>query len=334
MEQAGVQPAETVQGSAATEASNVVAAPGASLSIEPPVRDRIVILGRTQAGKTIFLATLYHRLWEDQSEIAVRGMDGRTHKACIEIVETLRSGRWPSSTVGSKYLDIEVRYKGQARPLVSLDYPGEVFRKAFVDGMRGPDVDELLEHVDRAAAVIALVDPAVVIGESLSNAADDEFGMYKALDRIKAQPGGAEVPVALVLTKWDLRASMVRSAGGLVEFVRSRYRAVAQTAPTMRVFTCSAVQQQDGPSGPAVHPKFKPHGVVAPLRYILKSLDEVDAARARTEQVREAALWNEQLIQQEQDGRRRSIVLWSIFWGSFLIVLSAAGLLVWWLGRG
>ncbi len=291
----------------------------------PKGRDRIVVLGRTQSGKTIYLAALYCRLWKTPEDIAIKAVDGRTHKSCVEIYETLRSGRWPSSTIGSRYLDFEITWQKEARPLVSLDYPGEVFRKAFIENTASPDVEELLDHVDRAAGVIVLLDPAVMVNKDMRVSMDDDFGMLKALERIRMWPGGDRVPVSIVLTKYDKRAPMIKADGGPSEFMRKRYRSLVAANREARVFVCSAVQQKDSPQGPVVDPKFHPTGVVAPLRHVLSSLQEQDRDR---EGRRVAEVYKEnyhKLVREEQTRRHRAVWLWTGGVIGALIILAIVG---------
>lgn len=311
------------------------AAPAAPVAIAAPkTRDRIVVLGRTQAGKTIFLACLYYRLWKtDEGDLRIRAVDGQTHRACIETIETLRAGDWPSSTTGSRYLNFIVSYRGREYPLVSLDYPGEVFRRAFIDGADTPDVRDLLDHIDRAAGVVALVDPAVTKGR-LTDAMDDDFGMLKAIERIRSWPGGESTPVVLVLTKHDRHAARIERAGGPAAFVRRHYAALAQAVPGMKTTVCSAVREQGDDRRPVLDSRHPPRGVVEPVAHLIREIDrreaaERDAARQRgyAQVVREAA-------EREHSERTRSILLWTAFWCGMVLVLGIAGLTTWFSMRG
>lgn len=299
----------------------------AAVAPQSQARDRIVVLGRTQAGKTVYLSALYYSLWKERSEIRVRAMDGPTHKACIEVIDSLKRGVWPSSTIGSRYLNVEVRYKDVWRPLVSLDYPGEVFRKAFIENTTGSDVEELLEHIDRAAGVVILLDPAVVVEQGLMTSMDDDFGMMKAVERIRSWPGGEKVTVVLVLTKYDRRKKLIEAAGGLSVFVRQHYRALVRMCGHVRLFVCSAVQEQNGNEGPKIHPDFRPTGVVAPLRYILESIDGHSKAKVEQEQnERRLATMRDHV---EREARRRVQRLWlivfAVVFGLILLALITWG---------
>jgi hypothetical protein len=295
------------------------------------VRDRVVVLGRTQAGKTIFLSSLYCHLWQMPEDISMKAIDGRTHKSCVDVLQTLREGRWPSSTVGSRYLDFEVSWRGITRPFVSLDYPGEVFRKAFIEGVQSPDVDELLDHIDRAAGVICLLDPAVVATADKRVSMDDDFGMLKAIERIRGWPGGESVPVAIVLTKFDVRHALIQTHGGPVDFVRKHYRALVAACPNAHVFTCTAVQTKAGQNGTEIAKDFESAGVVAPLRYVLGALQRSERKAAEKRARKHAQEQNQLMMEEEVRSRQRSVWLWTIGALLFVALMAGCGWIAYWI---
>ena len=88
---------------------------------------------------------------------------GKTHLALLNIVAEMgEQRRWPAATEEATYLDFQITWQGHAFTMVSLDYPGEVFRKAFVEQVEDPNTVELIDHVQRAAGVILLIDPKVL----------------------------------------------------------------------------------------------------------------------------------------------------------------------------
>src|SRR5690606_37378223 len=88
----------------ATPAPAPPAAPVAPAD-ELPVRDRIVILGRTQSGKTVYLATLYDMLWRRTGGLCAKALTGRVHSELANVVHDLKNGRWPKSTMGSNQME-------------------------------------------------------------------------------------------------------------------------------------------------------------------------------------------------------------------------------------
>ena len=79
-----------------------------------------------------------------------------------KIIGTLREGKWPLATTGNTYAELIVSHQGHEHTVTALDYPGEVFRKAFMGDSEDADANELRAAIDRAAAMIVLIDPAVV----------------------------------------------------------------------------------------------------------------------------------------------------------------------------
>lgn len=301
---------------------------------KPQRRDRIVVLGRTQAGKTVYLARLYDTLWrEGHPDLKIRATNGATHKACMELVETLRSGRWPSSTTGIRYFDLEIEYQGHYLPLVMLDYPGEVFRRAFVDDGSGEDVAELLDHIDGAAGLIMLVDPKVVLEAPPTTALDDDFGMMRALQRIASWPDGRKVPVSLVLTKWDKRKAIVEQHGGFKHFTKRFYKALFQAGLPFAGYTCSAVQEAaDGEAG-SPRSDSKAIGVVEPLLHVVKRVC-TQLEHDREAKHRARSIESRRRRRQEERGRqRRSLIVLTMLYVGFALIAGAAGLVTWLLVR-
>ncbi|MFN5496981.1 MAG: hypothetical protein ACK5C3_10470 [bacterium] len=117
-----------------------VAAMTALPAAAAPRRDRIVVIGRRRAGKTIYLARLYEALWQgcrlvdgrmlgaDESpngrrvvEMSCRATSGAAHTQFMKVIEELRAGRWPAATVGTSYAELIVTYGGRERVLTALD---------------------------------------------------------------------------------------------------------------------------------------------------------------------------------------------------------------------
>lgn len=297
-------------------------------------KDRIVVLGRPQAGKTIFLASLYLAGWNRTGDVQIEAMNGRTHKAVMETVETLKAGKWPSSTTGSKYFDLSVRLNGFSKPLVSLDYPGEVFRKAFIDGSDTDDVGELLEHIDRAVAAIVLLDPAVVEENRPTVAMDDNYGMAKAIERIRSWPGGESVPIAIVLTKHDQHRQLIREHGGATAYVNKRYRSLVRAAGQVAVFSCSVVHESRDPVVPdRIVRTFTPDATLAPLRWVFEMLIERESVATAAAAASAKEEWLRNAEVEARVKRQRSLAIWLCGWFIFIGILGGAGFIAWKMGR-
>lgn len=241
----------------------------------PRVRDRIVMLGRRASGKTIYLSVLYERYWKSLDGLTMKAVSGQVHTDCVRIVEGLRSGRWPPATLETQHCDLEIEYKGQRHLLVALDYAGELFRRAFVEDQTDtPETRELIKHIDSAAAVMILIDAAVMTGTDVDAAIDDDFGMTQAVMRIRNWPGGKQVPIVLVFTKADENRGIVRREGGLEKFVKRRLPALARTVKRAAMFQVSAVQVETGPNGGRIPRRnSEPWQIEMPLRFCLDQIN-------------------------------------------------------------
>jgi hypothetical protein len=268
----------------------------------PVERDRIVVLGRRQSGKTIYLATVYARLWRAMKGTTAKALSGEVHKQLMGVHQMLREGQWPPSTLGTSQIDLELEHHGRKRLLVALDFAGELFGKAFLDEQSDwPGVKELVSHIDRAAAVILLVDPAVVAGMDRRAAMEDDFGLVQAVQRIRNWPGGDTVPIVLVLTKMDQHQHLLDRHGGGPEFIRKHFPALVRLLKQIPIMQVSAVQVETGPDG---HPRPRPDSTTinidGPLQYCLREItaaeQELEARQAEDRQrmMRTRALRDEQ----------------------------------------
>jgi hypothetical protein len=243
------------------------------------VRDRIVILGRRNAGKTIFLARVYEQLWRSTDNFHMRALDGNDHLFFMETARVLSERVWPPATGSSTQVHLEVTLEGRTRKVTSLDYSGEVFKRAFIDGSVDPGTIELLANLDRAAAVILLVDPGIVLHGTPEQIAEDEFGLTAAVRRVRQGTGGGSIPIALVLTKLDLHGRVVRECGGLVGFVKNHLFPLLRALHRVRVFGCVAVRSRPDAMGrPRPDPATPPMGLLEPLEYCMKAMPETPAA--------------------------------------------------------
>ena len=168
------------------------------------VRDRIVVIGRRQAGKTVFLTRLYKNCWDGKTGVRMACNSGPDHTLFMQQYADMEKGIWPAATNVSRYFTIDVSNRGVTIPMVVLDYPGEVFTKAFSRDDDDELTRELKDHIDRAAAVFIMVDPGVAMhGETLEKV-DDDYGISKAISRIRETSSGKKIPIAIVMTKCDI----------------------------------------------------------------------------------------------------------------------------------
>lgn len=242
-----------------------------------PERDRIVVVGRRGSGKTIYLAELYHKMWRTLDGMTAKAISGQVHSRLMQVHQTLQAGQWPPPTqLGTFQIELELEHAGRKRLMVTLDFAGELFRKAFVEEQTDfPGVPELTNHIDRAAAVLLLVDPSIVAGIDHDAAMDDDFGLVQAVQRIRNWPGGDSVPIVLVLTKMDQYQHLLDQFGGSKAFVRHHFPALVREMKHVPIFQVSAVQTQkksDGTIAPSAD--SQPVNIDMPLRFCLDLIDK------------------------------------------------------------
>jgi hypothetical protein len=292
----------------------------------PPVieRDAILLLGRRRAGKTVYLATLYAMLWKAIGGVTMKALSGPTHKMLMAVNDQLKRQEWPEATLGTRQLEFELTHHGRRYLLVAFDYSGEDFRKAFIEeDTASTETKKLLNYVDRASAVILLLDPAVATGGKYDEVVDDDFGMVQAVQRVRDWQGGEEVPIVVVLTKADRNQNLIRSHGSAHEFVLRNYPALARTLKRAAVFNVSAIQETgDGDGRTVPSPDSVPINIEKPLLYCIKELTNrekqkgQEAAQAAKEEAR-----RQQIELEEQELAKANRRLWTYVIGFIVLCL-------------
>lgn len=343
------QPPYQSQGSAPPpiQQTTVAASSTIASSRGSPVhkRDRVVIIGRRRAGKTIFLARLYEALWqgcklldgrvlaagEDPGakplvKMSCRATNGNAHSQLMRVAEELAAGRWPAATIGNSYSELKVLHNGVEHIVTALDYPGEVFRKAFMTDSDDPDAVELLTAIDRAAAAIFLIDPSVVSSGG-AEAHEDTFGMTQAAERIRSGVSGMSVPIAIVFTKCDVHKALLKEVGGVKAFASKHFRQMFRSVERTSVFPCAAVRVTQNALGKTI-PRVDraPENVVEPLRYCLEMIEAgTDRQRLSDAQqsVRSSRMKAEQEVLVEE---KRASTAWLIFIVAVIILFAVVGI--------
>ena len=316
-------------------------------------RDRIVILGRRRAGKTIYISTLYARLWKSLDGLTMSSLSGVAHRDAMRAVALLEKGAWPEATDANSEMAYELNYRGQKRLMVTLEYSGEVFRRAFVeDDHEDAQVKQLLNHLDNAAGVLLLIDPSVVYEGhrnsdtpklepdssggvivdgrylAIDAAVDDDYGMVQAVKRVRNWPDGKNVPVAIVLTKMDQNHDLVKKEGGGVSFVKNHWPALARTLKRVPIFTVSAVQAKKNSEGKLYpNPSSEPVHLEKPLKFCLKVMDKLDDLHKVKEmqEAKESSLRHMEEHVAEEARRKKvfwnTVIIGIILVGAFIIAL-------------
>ena len=304
----------------------------------PKIRDRIVVLGRTRSGKTVFIARLYHLLFRAKGDLRMEACSGVTHTAIVKFWQELADCKWPAATTATDSHTFDLKFRSSSFTMVVSDYPGEVFRKAFMEDTTGADERALIDSIDRAQAIIFLVDPLVMIGTNLLEGSEQGFGLAQAIKRLRTTPGGEDVPIALVVTKYDLVREEVKAAGGVKGFLCHHYPTLVDTARgrgTM-AYTCIAVRSRPGALG-----KERPDWD-APARYVedpLRACLEIVVTNANKAEHRAKIATmrriQEEITEQEDNDAKKASVLsiWVVSMCFLVLALVVVGG-IWWIRRG
>ena len=317
---------ETLNDSTGSTASPLVLRSG-----EEPTRDRIVVLGRTRAGKTIYLSRLYEQCWHGNGPLHMETSSGKTHLALLNAVaEMSEKRRWPAATEESTYLDFQITWQGHSFTMVSLDYPGEVFRKAFVQQIEDANTAELIDHVQRAAGIVLLIDPKVLASGTIGDAADDDYGMVQALRFIRGLPGGETVPIGLLLTKIDVNADLIRHHGGLRGFAVKYCNNLLRIVPTLTLFGPCAVRSRRDALGKDIPDLTKPaRGLENPIVFCLRHIiaNKNKARQATTQRAQQEFIQRE--IKEDEKAQTQDTRFW--LWANMVLFagLAAIGVLTW-----
>jgi len=287
-------------------------------------RDRIVILGRRAAGKTVFLSQLYAKLWRSLHGMTMSALQGVAHREAMRVVTGLAEGTWPPATLENVEMAFEIEHEHRKRLLLAMDYSGEVFKRVFVeDESDSPEARELLNHLDNAAAVMLLIDPSTAYEHSrdIDTAVDDDFGMVQAVKRIRNWPWGQEVPIVVVFSKMDKNRPLIQKRGGSANYLMEHWPALARALQRAPIFTVSAVQTRPGPDGTLLpRPNSRPRHVEAPLKYCLRNLADADKREEEHHAAEEREKWLELQRHQEERRERNSRIGWAALVIALLLV--------------
>jgi len=288
------------------------------------------------------MARLYHALWrhDNKFQIVMKAHTGEGHNFYAAMWADLSAGRWPGATTANKQHAFTLRFRDQMFTLVMCDYPGEVFSRAFMGDASslGPAEQELLGNLQRAEALLVCVDPAVAFNSSRPDAkyqetTDQDFGLAEALRQLRLQPGGSQVPVALVVTKCDAYTHAIKSFGPLDAFVAHFYPNLLQASSSniCGVFPASAVKVRRSVTAsncPDWSGNYR--FVVEPLK---ECLVRIWKRREQAEKAEIDATKRENTIRQEHEAeateRKENWKIWLTIGISVAFAVLAMALLLW-----
>jgi hypothetical protein len=223
----------------------------------------IIVLGGPSAGKTVYLAALYHHLWKGYDTMVMRAGNGTTHSELLKTAEDIVSGHLPPATQALRHYDFELEHNGRLYHLHYLDYPGELFRKVFyemaVDADEARQLHEICVH---AAGVLVLVDPKSV-GDL---AYDVDYALSNLLRYYREN--AADPKFVIALTKRDENQDLVKD--GVAVFMKHRLPHTARLLGRgARLMHFSSIIRS-----PLSIQLAGPHVVSAPLESVIAAIHE------------------------------------------------------------
>ncbi len=257
----------------------------------------IVVIGRRKSGKTVFLARLYEALWKGAElkdglldragpsdggrrrvPMSCRAEDGPTHMALMRMIDELHQGRFPAATVGQSEIRLVVSLRKREHPVVTIDYPGELFQNAFLGGSQDDEARHFRGFIESAAGAILLIDPDTVFSGILERQGD-AFGLMDAVIRMRRSVGGESKPIAVVFTKYDLHRAVILEAGGVEAFARKHFpRLVEAIGSEGAAFASSAVHSETNNIGRiAPNVRKPPYNLIQPFHYCLSTIAGADS---------------------------------------------------------
>jgi len=237
---------------------------------------RIVVLGGPAAGKTVFLSSLYHHLWQGLDGLSMRAATGGMHSELLSLGEQIQGGNLPPATQALRHFEFELKHFDRYYSLRFLDYPGELFRRVFYDtSVDSEEARELYDVSTSADGIIALVDPQSI----LDGTWDIDYALSNLL-RFYHVEGRKQPKMVLAFTKRDESKGLVGFS--VRQFVRENLPHVrAELGEGMRLqHFCSIVRGSNGI-------RFsKADTITAPLRSLIDEIEQEDATARRDRYMR------------------------------------------------
>jgi|GEM_PF-2708709 len=257
---------------------------------------KIALFGPTNAGKTVYLTTLYSHGGNDDDSVSAHvaasdDKDDLTHDYLTKAFEQLRAGQWPDATVFEKLKSIKFTItSGGVQSKVQLpDVAGEVTGRGqkienwteFEHELKKEILDEFSTY--DGFLIFAPADDTVK-GDSVSFKWEVD-SLLLALKERASTDGLIRRPVAVVLSKWDVIASKRTDVGDeqvvADEHFKHKYPETAngltESCENWQVFPVSATGSTNHGRPPEM---LRPTGVAAPIVWLLRTADRTSLERA------------------------------------------------------
>lgn len=225
---------------------------------------KVAIVGVEGSGKTVMLAglgDLYTRA--DEKGYFLAPKDFNTSAYVSELMDRLRSGSWPAATADDVFRNLEWTLRRRSgteeRPtdiceLSCLDFPGEVYRKAFVEADANlsaemqRQVETLWNYIERADCLLVLVNLSDVITHGLADRrVHESIWVTNAIleAALKERPGRVLPKTAIVLSQADNYENTIRECGGTKGVLERYLPHVFNSYGWLDVFAVSAIDRTE-----------------------------------------------------------------------------------------
>jgi hypothetical protein len=190
---------------------------------------RVVALGLQGSGKTLLLASMYHRLKAptDQCYFLAAPYDDvlLLNQWYVQMASTASSGDWPRGTVKGETrhftFTVKTPTSGPPMPILHLkylEYAGELLTE--IQDAGSSKQKELFHHIQSADALIGVID-GYRLKQHLDGHPDGPIHLERTLNALVPVMIDASAPISFVITKWDLLADLHPDEGTRLSIVHN-----------------------------------------------------------------------------------------------------------------
>ena len=175
----------------------------------------IVMLGQAEAGKTVFLSSMFYKLSRASSDVDFTiSLPFGKRQQLIGRFNSLRSkGEWPKPNEPDKIWEwqfdcsVKINSDGVIESYTPLqfnyiDYAGGLIvdsQSQYIEGQQA-----LSERIIQADALLCLVDGALIFQSLKSGSGEPSHDLENMMDFLTAEVEDSDAPAHFVISKWDL----------------------------------------------------------------------------------------------------------------------------------
>lgn len=222
----------------------------------PPAIFKVLSLGLSGSGKTVFLACMFYEMYVANHER--RSFHIETSAENAKILSGIRESvvdsdrEWPSGTgLGDTkefLFDVVVKDRDRKDTVLQfsyLDYPGELFEHTshadpLVEETKNEQLEELERQSQHAHAIFAVIDGRKMV-QYLRGERAGQIYMQATISPMLAMVGSSTCPVHFLLTKWDLVRDVGEDIPGDPNSCLARVRSALHEHPAIGAMIRSGV---------------------------------------------------------------------------------------------